>query len=228
MLIPSIDLLGGQVVQLEQGERVRYANRDIDAWVERFSAFPIVQLIDLDAARGTGDNRSLVVDIARRLPCQIGGGIRTPAAAAALIESGALRVIIGSALFTHTGVNGPQAEEFGRIVGASHLVAAVDARGPSVVVGGWRTTLPIGPVEAMHALEESVGAFLYTDVSREGLLGGFDLVAVDPIRRATARRLIVAGGIRSVQEIDDLHQMGIDAVVGMAIYTQSFPLTSDF
>jgi len=228
VLIPSIDLLGGQVVQLEQGERLRYASRDVNAWVDRFSAFPIVQLIDLDAARGTGDNRGLVLDIARRLPCQIGGGIRTPAAASALIEAGARRVIIGSALFTPTAVNTQQAEEFSRAVGAARLVAAVDARGPSVVVGGWRTTLPIGPVEAMHALEESVGAFLYTDVGREGLLGGFDLRAVEPIRRATARQLIVAGGIRSVQEIDDLHAMGIDAVVGMAIYTKSFPLTSNF
>ena len=227
MLIPSIDLLGGQVVQLEQGERVRYASRDVDAWVERFSAFPIVQLIDLDAARGTGDNRGLVLDIARRLPCQIGGGIRTPAAAAALVEAGARRVIIGSALFTQTGVNGQQAEEFSRVVGTSHLVAAVDARGPSVVVGGWRTTLPIGPVEAIRALEEHVGAFLYTDVSREGLLGGFDVTAAEPIRRATARCLIVAGGIRSVEEIDDLHAMGIDAVVGMAIYTNSLPITFD-
>jgi phosphoribosylformimino-5-aminoimidazole carboxamide ribotide isomerase len=228
VLIPSIDLLGGQIVQLEQGERLRYASRDVDAWVERFSAFPIVQLIDLDAARGTGNNRDLVLNIARRLPCQVGGGIRTPAAASALIDAGSQRVIIGSALFTDTAVNTSQAQVFSRAVGSAHLVAAVDARGPSVVVGGWRTTLPFGPVEAMRALEESVGAFLYTDVSREGLLGGFDVMAAEPLRRVTTRQLIVAGGIRSVQEIEDLGAMGIDAVVGMAIYTKGLPLTSDF
>ena len=88
-------------------------------------------------------------------------------------------------------------------------------------------SLPAASVR-IRALEEHVGAFLFTDVSREGLLGGFDVTAVEPVRRATARQLIVAGGIRSVQEIDDLHAMGIDAVVGMAIYTTSFPLTSDF
>src|SRR5450756_212622 len=99
MLIPSIDLMGGRIVQLVQGEKLKLAFDDFEYWIERFSKYPLVQLIDLDAAMRQGDNRALIEMIARRLPCQVGGGLRTAADAQRLLDAGARRVIFGSSLF---------------------------------------------------------------------------------------------------------------------------------
>ena len=105
MLIPSIDLMNGQVVQLEQGTRLKYASDDVDAWARRFAEFPLVQVIDLDAAMGRGQNHDLVAGLAARLPCQIGGGVRSIDRAQELLAAGARRVILGSALFNERGVH---------------------------------------------------------------------------------------------------------------------------
>ncbi len=77
MLIPSIDLMGGKIVQLVQGEKKALEFDDFEPWLERFSKYPLIQLIDLDAAKGQGDNRQVLRSLLRRLPCQVGGGIRT-------------------------------------------------------------------------------------------------------------------------------------------------------
>ncbi len=216
MLIPSIDLMGGRIVQLEQGERLRIATDDIDGWVRRFSAFPIIQLIDLDAAVGRGDNSALVRSLCRALPCQVGGGIRSVERARELLDAGAIRVIVGSALFTTTGVNTDVAAAFAQAIPARALVGAVDSRGGRVVVHGWQRTLPVTPVEAVRVLDAYVGRFLYTHVDTEGLLLGINIPAVETVATASSRPVIAAGGIRSREEIDSLHARGIDAVVGMA------------
>lgn len=219
MLIPSIDLERGRIVQLVQGERLAVESRDFDGWIRKFARFPIVQVIDLDAARGDGHNRDLVASIAGQLPCQVGGGLRSVDDAAVILAAGAKRVIIGSALFDARGVNAARAGEFTSALGADRLVAAVDSRGGSIVVRGWRTTVPMTPVEAIERLNPWVGAFLATLVDGEGLMGGIDFAAVRALRAAAARPLIVAGGIRSLDEIRALDAEKIDAVVGMAIYT---------
>jgi phosphoribosylformimino-5-aminoimidazole carboxamide ribotide isomerase len=219
VLIPSIDLMNGQVVQLQQGERLAIATADLDGWIARFSGFPIVQLIDLDAAMGRGDNRALVEKVCGRLPCQIGGGVRTPERARELIDLGARRVIAGSSLFDRGGVNSERAAALADAIGSDRLVAAVDSRGGHVVIHGWKTVVPITPVDAIHALERHVSAFLYTHVDTEGLLTGLNLDVVKTVAAATGRRLIAAGGIRSMDEVNALDALGIDAVVGMAIYT---------
>ena len=218
MLIPSIDLQSGRVVQLEQGERLAYASDDLDGWLERFANAAVVQVIDLDAALGRGHNTGLVRRICGQRACQVGGGIRSIDDARAILAAGARRVIVGSALFDDRGVNLQRAEAFGRTLGSDALVAAVDSRGGSVVTHGWRTTLPLGAVQAVQELEPFAGAFLYTHVDGEGLLGGLNMPAVLEVHRATERALIAAGGIRHRDEVSALHALGIDAVVGMAIY----------
>lgn len=210
--------MGGRVVQLEQGERLALAFDDLDAWVSRFAAFPIVQLIDLDAAKGTGTNRDLVKRISAEVRCQVGGGIRSPEDARELLDAGARRVIVGSALFTDRGVDLGRAQAFATTLGTDALIAAVDSRNGRVVTAGWRTSLDVAPEEAVAALEPFVGAFLYTHVDTEGLLTGVNLDAVRSVQAATRRRLIAAGGIRSREEVDTLDRIGVDAVVGMAIY----------
>ena len=223
MLIPSIDLMGGKIVQLVQGRKKALEFDDFDAWIKRFSKYPLVQLIDLDAAVGTGDNAGLVREFARQLPCQVGGGIRTIAAAQAALAAGARRVIIGSALFNGGELDGDFAEEIAGAVGAGRLVFALDAIGGRVAMHGWREMTNVSPLLMIEALEPWCGAFLYTHVETEGLLQGFPLDVIRPLREATNKQLIAAGGIRSQEEVDRLHAIGVDAVVGMAIYTGILP-----
>jgi phosphoribosylformimino-5-aminoimidazole carboxamide ribotide isomerase len=223
VLIPSIDLMGGKIVQLVQGRKKALEFDDFDAWVKRFSKYPLVQLIDLDAAVGTGDNAELVREFARQLPCQVGGGIRTIAAAQAVLAAGARRVIIGSSLFNEGELDKAFAEKMAASVGASRLVFALDAIGGNVATHGWRKVTNVSPLQMIEALEPWCGAFLYTNVETEGLLQGFPLDVIRPLREATSRQLSAAGGIRSQAEVDGLHAIGVDAVVGMAIYKGLLP-----
>jgi phosphoribosylformimino-5-aminoimidazole carboxamide ribotide isomerase len=224
MLIPSIDLQDGKVVQLVQGERLAIASADVFAWVERFDRFPLVQLIDLDAAMGLGDNLALVKTIAGRLACQVGGGIRTIRRADDLLAAGARRVIVGTALYSESGAEIARAAEFAAAIGVDRLIGAVDSRAGRVVVKGWKASVDLSAVDAVRAFEPYCGGFLYTHIDTEGLMGGIDLDAVMTVRRATTRRLAAAGGITTQTEIDRLHAAGIDAVVGMAIYTGTLPI----
>jgi phosphoribosylformimino-5-aminoimidazole carboxamide ribotide isomerase len=219
VLIPSIDLMGGRVVQLQQGERLAIQSDDVDGWIRRFSGFQIVQLIDLDAAMGKPANDELVKHVATALPCQIGGGVRSIERAQELIALGARRVILGSSLFNERGVNKARAEAFAEVIDSDLLIGAIDSKGGKVVIHGWKTPVPITPEDAARALEPYVGGLLYTHVDTEGLLTGVNYGAVKSVQAATKRRLIAAGGIRSHEEVDALDKMGIDAVVGMAIYT---------
>lgn len=219
MLIPSIDLQSGRVVQLVQGERLAIESADIDRWVERFSGFPKVQLIDLDAARNRGSNHALVIDLCRRLPCRVGGGVRSAEAARRLLDAGATGVILGSALFRENTADVEFAAALAAELGVDRLIAAVDSRGGRVVVDGWRRQLALAPVDAVRALEPFVSEFLYTHVDREGLMAGTDLEAIARIRRATTRAVTAAGGITTMAEVEYLDSIGVDAVVGMALYT---------
>jgi phosphoribosylformimino-5-aminoimidazole carboxamide ribotide isomerase len=219
VLIPSIDLQDGAVVQLVQGERLAIRDDDVDGWVRRFAAFPKVQVIDLDAAMNTGDNLDLVRRIAGALACRAGGGIRTIARARDVLASGARQVIVGSSLFKDGQPDLAFARALSEAVGRDRVIGAVDSRGGRVVIHGWKTALPLTAVEAVHALEPYCGEFLYTHVDREGLMAGTSLDAIRAVRDATARRLTAAGGITTREEIDTLHGWGVDAVVGMAIYT---------
>jgi phosphoribosylformimino-5-aminoimidazole carboxamide ribotide isomerase len=224
MLIPSIDLQGGRIVQLVQGEKLAVQTDDIDGWIARFKGRPKVQLIDLDAAKGEGANDALVARICAQLPCRAGGGIRTVERAQAVLDAGATHAIIGSSLFRGGGLDIDFARRLADTFGPDRLIAAVDSRGGKVVIHGWRTQLEITPVEAVRALEPFFGEFLYTHVDREGLMKGTDLPAIEAVHAATSRRLTAAGGITTREEIDYLDARGIDAVVGMAIYTGALDL----
>lgn len=218
MLIPSIDLMGGKIVQLVQGSRKALEFDNFQEWIDRFSNYPMVQLIDLDAAMGRGENRTLVHDIAQQLPCQVGGGIRSVESAQALIKSGARRVILGSSLISQGAINAGFAQQASTKLGPERLVFAADCRGGYVSIKGWREATNITAVEMMRALEPFCSAFLYTHIDTEGMLSGIPLEVVRELRSVTSRQLIAAGGIRSREEVDQLDAMGVDAVVGMAIY----------
>ena len=224
MLIPSIDLRNGKVVQLVQGERLAIEDADLFKWVDRFSRFPVVQLIDLDAAIGTGSNDALLAQVCAARPCRVGGGIRTIERARTVLGYGATHVIVGSSLFRDGQVDVAFARALSEAVRPESIIAAVDTRGGQVTIHGWRTTLPITAVEAVHALAPFCDGFLCTLVDGEGLMQGFDLGAVRAVRSATDRQVIAAGGITTRAEIESLHALGVDAVVGMAIYTGRLPI----
>lgn len=219
MLIPAIDLQDGAVVQLVQGERLAIRDDDVDKWVTRFERFPKVQVIDLDAAMGKGDNLAIVRRIAGRLTCRVGGGIRTVARARDILAAGARQVIAGSSLFKNGAPDLEFARELADAVGREQVIAAVDSRGGKVVIHGWKTVLPLTAVAAVEALEPFCAEFLYTHVDNEGLMGGTNIDAILEVRRATSRRVTAAGGITTREEIDTLDAHGVDSVVGMAVYT---------
>lgn len=237
MLIPSIDLMGGRIVQLVQGEKLKLAFDDFEYWIERFSRYPIVQLIDLDAAMRQGDNRALIEMICKRLPCQVGGGLKAAADGEALLKAGAKRVIYGSSLFgshpshetakdgapepsrRHKVIRLEFAEELKRALGEEALVFSVDTKGGKVAVKGWKDSVDLTPEEAVTWLEDYCAAFLYTHVDTEGTMTGFPLDVAAVLRATTGRQLIVAGGIKERAEVDALDAMGVDAVAGMAVYS---------
>jgi phosphoribosylformimino-5-aminoimidazole carboxamide ribotide isomerase len=219
MLIPSIDVMGGKIVQLVQGEKKKLEFDNFEYWIERFSKYPIVQLIDLDAARGTGDNRAIVKQIVARLNCQVGGGIRDIDTARELLNLGARRVIIGSALLKEGQINREYASTLSDAIPKAALMFALDSRGGRVAIDGWRTETAITAFEMIRELEPFCETFLYTHIDTEGLMGGIPMETVQAVGRATTRHLVVAGGITEQREIDSLDALGIDAVVGMALYS---------
>ena len=219
MLIPSIDLMGGKIVQLVQGEDKALEFENVTDWLERLAKYPLVQLIDLDRAMGKGDNRALVVEFCRKLPCQVGGGIRSADDAQKALASGARKVIVGSSLISGGSVNVAFAAALSGEFSVEKLVAAIDSRGGRVAIHGWKTVTAITPASMIAALEPYFSAFLYTHIDTEGLLEGIPIEIVRELKMRTQRQFIAAGGIRSQGEIDELHAMGVDAVVGMGIYT---------
>jgi phosphoribosylformimino-5-aminoimidazole carboxamide ribotide isomerase len=225
--------MGGRIVQLVQGEKLKLAFDDFEYWIERFTAYPLVQLIDLDAAMRQGENRALIEMICRRLPCQVGGGLHSAEDGRRLLDAGAKRVIFGSSLFgaAESGPHSPPhkrrhklirlefAEDLKRALGEDALCFSVDTKAGRVAVRGWKDSVDLTPEEAITWLEDSCAAFLYTHVDTEGTMQGFPLDVAAILRACTAKQLIVAGGIKERAEIDALDAMGVDAVAGMAVYS---------
>ena len=244
MLIPSIDLMGGRIVQLVRGETLKLSFDDFDYWIERFGRYPLVQLIDLDAAMRVGENSALIEMICKRLPCQVGGGLRTAEDGRRLLDAGAKRVIYGSSLFgaevrdptrsDEAGTDGAPgvlakrrhkvirlefAEGLKKALGEEALCFSVDTKGGKVAVRGWKESVELGPEEAVTWLEDYCAAFLYTHVDTEGTMVGFPMDVAAILRATTAKQLIVAGGIKEMKEVEALDAMGVDAVAGMAVYS---------
>lgn len=224
MLIPSIDLKGGQVVQLVQGRDLALASDDVFAWVKKFERYPKVQLIDLDGALESGANDFLVRRVCKHLRCRVGGGVRSVERAQTILSAGATHVIVSSALFRDGQLDLDFAERLAAAVGVERVICAVDSFGGKIVIRGWRESTSMTAVEAVKTLEPFCSEFLYTHVDTEGLMGGIDMGAVQAVRAATSRALTAAGGITTKEEIVALDALKIDAVVGMAIYTGTLSL----
>jgi phosphoribosylformimino-5-aminoimidazole carboxamide ribotide isomerase len=219
MLIPSIDLMGGKIVQLIGGEKKALEFDDFEPWIQKFEKYPLINLVDLDAVFHQGSNRGLVDQLTKRLKCQVGGGIRTAEDALKVLEAGAHRVVVGSAAFKEGKVNHEFVNQMSEAVGRKRLVFAVDSRHGRVAINGWRTVLELTAEDAMKELEPYCKAYVYTHIDIEGTMSGFPTTIARDLRAATKRQLIVAGGIKTLEQVAELDAMEIDSIVGMAIYS---------
>ncbi|VVB56952.1 Phosphoribosyl-AMP cyclohydrolase [uncultured archaeon] len=220
MIIPSIDLMAGKAVQLRQGNPGDKAleRENVKELALEFSKYGEVAVIDLDAAFGRGDNLALVKELCARVPCRVGGGIRRAERANELLAAGAKKLIIGT-----------KAEpEFLKQLPKDRLLAAIDTKKGEVVSEGWVKGSGQGAEERIRALEPYVSGFLFTNVDKEGLMGGLDWEAVQRVRGATKLPLTVAGGITSSQDIRKLEDMGCDSQLGMALYSGKIKLEEAF
>jgi phosphoribosylformimino-5-aminoimidazole carboxamide ribotide isomerase len=213
VIIPCIDLMDGKVVQLVQGRDKALEGDAPLEMLRKFAAFPEIQVIDLDAAMGKGQNDDLVKLLAGRAVTRIGGGVRSAGRAAALVGQGARKVIVGTAAFT------PVLGEIVKAVGKERLIIALDSKGGRIVVKGWQEATSLTAEEVIRELEPSCSGFLCTYVDKEGMLQGTDLDWFRRLRDATNHELTAAGGITTMDDVRQLSALGIHCALGMAIYT---------
>lgn len=214
MIVPCIDLMGGKVVQLVQGrDKALELDNPFDMLCA-FSGFPEIQVIDLDAAKGAGSNDELVDLLASRAKCRVGGGVRSAGRARRLLDQGAHKIIIGTAAFSQ-----PVLLDIVSAVGKDRLMIALDSKHGEIVIRGWSESTHLKAEEWLAHFEPYCSGFLCTYVDKEGMMEGTDLDWFRRLRASTKLELTAAGGITSLSEIEELDRLGIDAAVGMAIYT---------
>jgi phosphoribosyl-ATP pyrophosphohydrolase len=210
MLIPSIDLEQGRVVQLRNGRDLVLELGAAAPWAERFAPLGEIAVIDLDAARGRGSNRACIEPLCDVARCRVGGGIRDRDTALRWLDRGAAKVVLGTAA----------EPDLLRKLPRDRVIAAVDSWRDDVVVHGWAQTTGESTEAKLRRLAPYVGGFLVTFVETEGTLGGFDVErAARLVDAAGGVRITFAGGIVDAATIAALDRIGADAQVGMALYT---------
>jgi phosphoribosylformimino-5-aminoimidazole carboxamide ribotide isomerase len=220
LIIPCIDLQDGRAVQLVHGRKRRLAVDDVFGLLERFREYPLLHVIDLDAAMGKGSNARLVGALCRKAPMRVrvGGGIRTAARAKSILNAGAEKIIVGSAAFRDGKVDSAFLSRMASRVGRKHIVVAVDTDGGRILVRGWQEKLRLRPEEVFAELRKYASEFLCTYVDAEGTMRGTNLKWFRSLRRATDLPITAAGGIRSHREVRALERIGMNSAVGMAMY----------
>ncbi len=219
MIIPCIDLMGGKVVQLVRGREKALESESAEVMVQRFSAFPVIQVIDLDQAMGQGSNLPIVRRLAGLARTWVGGGVRNVERAKQLIASGAEKVIVGTAAFAEDGPAELFLERLSASVGARNVTIALDSMAEHIVVKGWRESTRLTAEDVLSRFEPYCGGFLCTYVDQEGTMQGTNLDWYRRLRAATDRELTAAGGIASLEEIRTLQDLDVHAALGMAVYT---------
>lgn len=225
MIYPCVDLMGGKVVQLVQGQRLALELESVEEALGLFEGFPLIHVIDLDAAMGQGDNSRLVEKILSRRRARVGGGVRTVARAELLVRLGAEQVIVGTRAFTETGIDKEFLSQLVTAVGRERVVCAIDSRNSFITVKGWKHDLALTPIEAARELEPYCSGFLCTCVNREGMMQGTDLELFLSLRGSVAGSVTAAGGVTTLEEVRILVESGIGVALGMSIYTGRLDLS---
>jgi phosphoribosylformimino-5-aminoimidazole carboxamide ribotide isomerase len=221
MIIPCIDLQDDKAVQLVRGRRLALSVDDVLGLLDRFRDYPILHVIDLDAAMRRGTNSHWIKTLCERgkMRVRVGGGIRTAVRAERILSWGAEKIIVGSAAFQDGRVARRFLGELVKRVGRKQVIIALDTEGGRIVVRGWQERLPLRPEEVIPELESYCSEFLSTLVDNEGTMKGTDLSWFRKLGRVTRFPITAAGGIRSMREVRALEKIGMHAAVGMAIYT---------
>ncbi len=213
MLIPSIDIMSGDAVQLVGGERLSINAGDPIRIAESFSLTGDIAVIDLDAASGQKPNTEVVRKLVSSYSCRVGGGIRDIDAARQWLDLGASAVIIGTAA----------SPELLGALPRKRVIAALDTKDSIVMSHGWKKSTGESIASAITRLRPYVGGFLITTIEREGRLVGLDLDQAKIIKKlAGSARVTVAGGVASAVEVAQLDAIGIDVQAGMALYKNIF------
>lgn len=207
MIIPSIDIMNGKVVQLRQGKEKVYENSNIDKIIEQYKIFPEINVIDLDSAMGNGDNKELIKRICEQIDCNVGGGIRSLEIAKEYIDAGAKSIIVG------TKAN----KEFLMKLPKNKVIVALDVKQGKIAVKGWKELEEHNIYDRIKELEEYCRKYLVTNVDVEGLNEGTNLNFFESLVGKTKNDIMVAGGITTINEIKYIHKLGLDQVLGMAI-----------
>ena len=218
MIIPCIDLMDGKAVQLVRG-RKKALEEDPMEMLRKFRGFPIIHVIDLDAAMGRGNNDKIVARLCRKAPCRVGGGVRTVERVRELKALGVQQIIIGTAAFQEGGINRKFLAAARRAVGKKLLMVALDSNRGRIVVKGWRVRTGLRAEDVIPELEPYCSGFLCTYVDKEGMMQGTNLRWFRRLRKVTDLPITAAGGITTMGEVEALGKIRIDAAVGMAIYT---------
>lgn len=228
MVIPSIDLMDGRVVQLQQGkEKVIEQNNYLEL-AQKFNKYGEIAVIDIDAALNKGNNQEIIKKILPIAECRVGGGIRSVEKAHEFMVNGAKKIIVGSKAFENDSVNHEFLKELSHTIGRCNLIVAVDAVCGEVVTQGWRHKTSIHVTDAVKEIEDYASEILFTCVEKEGMLKGIDMEMVNTVNAATSANVCAAGGVHTLKEIKTLADMGINVQVGMAVYTQKIDLTEAF
>ena len=240
MVISSIDLKGGKVVQLKNGKDLVLERDDAEDLIAGFDRFGEVAIIDLDAALGSADskgntaNTALLKSLLRKGDVRVGGGIRSVKTARKLISLGAQKVIVGSAAWRQERAAGESAlntqflEELCRALGKQRIIVSVDSIEGMIAVKGWTEATSIPLLEGAREAEKFAGELLFTCVEKEGCMQGTNMKLAQKLRDAVDCRVTVAGGVSSTEEVAALAKMGCDVQLGMALYTGAVKLGECF
>lgn len=240
MVISSIDLKGGHVVQLKNGKDLVLQRDDADSLISEFNKYGEVAVIDLDAALGNTDekgntaNTELLKSLLRNGNVRVGGGIRTVKKARELVSLGAEKVIIGSAAWNLDRKNGGSIlnteflDELVSSIGKQRIIISVDAINGKIAVKGWTETVDISLIEGASEAEKYASELLFTCVEKEGCMQGTDMEMVKQLRDSVKCRVVAAGGVNSLEQIVQLEKLHCDVQLGMALYTGAVNLKESF
>ena len=240
MVIASIDMKDGSVVQLKNGKDLVLKRDDADALISDFDKYGEVAIIDLDQAlrntdeKGNTKNTPLLKSLLRKGNVRVGGGIRDVKKARELISLGAEKVIIGSAAWNPSPKAGESVlnEEFLKElcdkIGKQRVIISVDAIKGKIAVKGWTETVDIPLIEGAKQAEKYCSELLFTCVEKEGCMQGTDMDSCKALRQAVSCRVVVAGGVNSLEQIVELEKLGCDVQLGMALYTGKVSLKDAF
>lgn len=218
MLIPSIDLMDGKAVQLQQGDKKIIEREDVFDLLDEFAMYGEVAIIDLDAAMGKGSNQALIEQLLRRRPCRVGGGIRDLETAKNYLAAGATKIILGTSA----------SQDWVKKLPRQALIFAIDAKDDYLTTHGWKKTQDVKVLDIIADWAQNCGEFLYTQVKKEGMMQGIDQERIADVIMTSPIPVTVAGGITSYEDLQWINAKGANSQIGMAIYSGKMSLTEAF